>query len=45
MGNKDGNRKPKEFYEKFWRYINFYGFSGVQKLSDRFGYDIRPSND
>ena len=42
IGDKSKNRKPERFYEVFWRYIDFYGYHGVQNLFMRYGYDIHP---
>ena len=43
MGNEESDRKPLEFYETLWKYIDYYAFSGVQKLFYRYGYDIYPA--
>lgn len=32
-----------KFYDALYSYIHSYGFSGVQKLFERFGYRILPS--
>jgi hypothetical protein len=40
IGDKDANRKPHEVTECIWRFINGYGYEGVQKLCKMYGYDI-----
>ena len=40
MGDMDCRRKPKQFYESLWSYIDFYGYYGVQKFFSRYSYDI-----
>lgn len=40
MGDMDSGRKPKQFYERLWSYIDFYEYYGVQKLFNRYSYDI-----
>jgi hypothetical protein len=45
IGNKKFGRKRPEYIERLWIYIDEYGFRGVQLLSARFGYRIRPGQD
>lgn len=45
IGDRHSGRKPLKFLQNIWSYIDFYGYSGVQKLFSRYGYDIRPSKD
>jgi hypothetical protein len=37
-----GRKTPELLTEMLWPYIASYGFTGVQSLCRRFGYDIRP---
>ena len=41
IGNPQYGRKSPDLIYRLWSYIADYGFSGVQDLADRFGYDIR----
>ena len=43
MGDNKSKRKPPEFYKSLWSYIDFYSFTGVQKLFSRYGFDIHLS--
>jgi hypothetical protein len=45
MGDMNNPRKPKKFRRSLWKYIDFYGFSGVQRLFGRYGYNIHPPRD
>ena len=45
VGDKDNDAKPPEVRNSLWRYIDFYGYSGIQKLFRRYGYDIHPPRD
>jgi hypothetical protein len=40
IGDRNSGRKPPEFYDSFWKYLDSYGYSGVQKLLGRYGYII-----
>jgi hypothetical protein len=44
IGNKQSGRKELEFYEILWKYIDFFGYTKVQKLMSRYGYNIKPVN-
>jgi hypothetical protein len=35
-------KKPDELISVLWSYVDSYGYTGVQALFDRFGYNIRP---
>jgi hypothetical protein len=42
LGDRSGRRKPPAVLDALWAYIDFYSYSGVQKLLRRYGYDVRP---
>jgi hypothetical protein len=41
LGDAHSGRKPQVVVAAIWRYIEFYGYSDVQRFLARFGYDIR----
>jgi len=43
IGDKHYGVKDTEIIERLWTYIDDYGFTGVQHLCRRFGFEITPS--
>ena len=41
IANKDNNSQSKEIRHAIWRFIDKYGYSEVQDLCLRFGYEIK----
>ncbi len=42
MGDKKSRRKPIEFYQILWEYIDFFRYEKLQCLMQRYGYNITP---
>lgn len=42
VGNDNGQIKTSTFYQYLWNFIDYYGYSGVQRLFHRYGYNIKP---
>lgn len=38
LADKNSERKPAEFYDSLWSFIDYYGYSGVQTLCKGYGY-------
>jgi hypothetical protein len=45
IGNENPIRKSNTIIKIMWEYIHYYGYSGVQTLCIRYGYDITPSEE
>ena len=43
IGNENSGRKRPIVIKAIWKYIDYYGYTGVQKLFCRYGYDIHPN--
>jgi hypothetical protein len=44
IGNKNSKKKPPEFYQSIWGYIDCFGYTNVQSFMARYKYDIRPNS-
>lgn len=43
IGNPENREKSEEFRHRIWEYIDSYGYTGVQHLFLRYGYNIKPA--
>jgi hypothetical protein len=41
IGDENSGRKPIIVIKAIWKYIDYYGYKGVQMLFSRYGYDIK----
>jgi len=44
IGNKNSNKKPPEFYQNTWEYIEYFDYKNVQSFMARYKYDIKPNS-
>ena len=44
IGDAKSVRKPAEFHQVLWNYIDFFGYEKLQHLMQRYGYNIIPAN-
>jgi hypothetical protein len=44
IGNKNSNKKPPEFYQSTWKYIEYFDYKNVQNFMARYKYNIKPNS-